>query len=110
MSEPILSAGAEDLFLEAMVHLDSKYYWDKARFPHLYELAIALFPAIYGRLPCDVPQFVERVEKKTSSTRQELRCPVKAKPLELRTAKRDYVRAQKSLSEFKAWLAVELSK
>ena len=51
-----LSARAEMMFLEAMGELDRRYFWRE--FSPLYELAVChLFPFVYGKLPCDVPQF-----------------------------------------------------
>lgn len=109
---PMLSAGAEELFLEAMAYLDQKYLCDSKRFPYLYELAILLFPAIYGRMPADVPQFVERCLKLNggSASIVRTRAPVRSSKPVLRNSARDYQKAHKSLAEFKAWLAVELAK
>jgi len=99
----ILQPGAEDLFLEAMAYLDNKYI-DTARFNDLYELAIVMFQALYGRVPADVPQYAEktgRLPKKTPSLLPI--AAIKSQPLILKPVHRDYARANQAIKEAKEY-------
>lgn len=49
-----LSAQASELFDRLFAQLGAH---EKKHFGPIYELAIKLFPVVYGKMPCDVPRF-----------------------------------------------------
>lgn len=108
--DPILTPGAEDLFLEAMAYLDNKYV-DSKRFNDLYELAIVMFHALYGKVPAEVPQYADKVGRAKPKMPSLLPiASVKCKPFKPLSIHRDYTRADKAIDEAKQYFNKMLGK